>query len=165
MAKLPEDVGAWGSGAMHINRQPKTQRVGAVDDNAQLSMRDVEDRLIRAMRTLRAVPDRERRFFVVKSGMPEHIQQQIDAYASVEAVAPRFQPTPFDISDYLRALSWARHLPKHQWKIVWWRSFNLSFGLIAQYIGRSDETARRKYREAITDVWSAANGIAARRAA
>lgn len=163
-AVLDENL-TWVTGSMSLRKQERVYRGPMVADAANASMRDVEGRVIRAMKTLRSLPDRERRFFGIKSGHPPHVQEQIDAYASVEAMAPRFTPTPFDVSDYLRALSWTRHLPKHQWKIIWWRSFGLSFGLIAQYIGQSDETARRKYREAITDAWTAANSVAARGAA
>jgi len=128
-------------------------------DTGVFTVEEVETRLMRAMKTLRAMPDRERRFFGMKSGMPEHVQDQIDAYASVEVLAPRFRPSPFDVSDYLRALSWARHLQRSQWQFLWWRSFDFSFGLMAKYTGQSDETARRRYREALTDAWVAANGI------
>lgn len=159
MAQLPENQ-EWVTGQMHLRRvkyEPHTAKA----EHEVVSMLDVETRLLRAMQTVRALPDRERRFFVVKSGHPDYVQEHIDAYASVEAIAPRFKPSPADVSDCLRALSWARALQKPAWKIVWWRSFGLSFGLIAKYIGRSDETARRQYKEAIIDAWAAANRLAA----
>lgn len=112
-----------------------------------------------AMRTLRALPDKERRFFVVKSSSPDYIHEYIDAYNSVEEVMPKFRPSPTDVSDCLYALSWVRHMPKNMWQILWWRSFELSYGVIAKYIGRSDETARKRFEEAITDAWAAANGV------
>lgn len=161
---LPEDL-ARVTGSMRLRAPERAVRRPAVTDTENVSLLDVEERLIRGMRTLRAMPDRDRRFFVVKSGMPSHVQEQIDAYAAVEAVAPRFAPSPFDVSDYLHVLGWARVLDKNAWKLVWWRSFDLSFGLIAHYIGRSDETARRRYKEAIIDVWTAANGFGTSRAA
>lgn len=163
-AVLDEDM-RWGSGAMTLNPERRVYRGPVATETGHHSVLEVESRVLRAMRTLRSLPDKERRFFIVKSGHPAHVQEQMDAYASVAAVAPRFSPTPFDVSDYLTALSWARHLPRNDWRLIWWRSFDLSFGLIANYIGRSDETARRKYKEAITDVWAAANGLAESRAA
>lgn len=155
----------WVTGSFSLKREQRVYRGPLATETTNCSIAECETRVMRAMRTLRAMPDKERRFFVVKSGMPAHVQEQIDAYASVEARAPRFTPTPFDVTDYLTALSWARHLPKHQWRILWWRSFGLSFGQIAAYIGRSDETARRNFKEAIIDAWTAANGITSRRAA
>lgn len=163
-ATLDEDM-TWVTGRMSLKRPERSVRPPAVTETEHVSLLDVEDRLLRAMRTLRAMPDKDRRFFAVKSGYPAHVQEQIDAYASVEAMAPRFNPSPNDVSDYLRVLSWARVLDKNAWKLVWWRSFDLSFGLIAHYIGRSDETARRQYKGAIVDVWAAANGTGAARAA
>jgi hypothetical protein len=126
----------------------------------QLGRREVESRILRAMQTLRAMPDQERRFFHLRGGSPDYVQDYIDAYASVEATMPKFRPTPFDVSDYLRALAWTRHLHKNDWRILWWRSFGYSFGLIAEHIGRSDEAARQRYGAILTDVWCSANNVA-----
>lgn len=163
-ATLDEDL-TWVTGSMRLRQLPPVTDYRVPVEQEAVSLLDVEDRIMRAMRTLRSMPDRERRFFVVKSGHPQHVQEYIDAYAAVEASVPRFNPTPFDVSDYLKALSWARVLNREGWKILWWRSFDLSFGTIAKYIGRSDETARRRYKEALVDAWAAANGSGASRAA
>ncbi|RWO22876.1 MAG: hypothetical protein EOS09_19370 [Mesorhizobium sp.] len=112
-----------------------------------------------AMKTIRAMPDRERRFFIVKGASIPYIQEAMTAYASSDVRVAAYVPTPQDVSDCLVALSWVRHVDKKSWKIMWMRSFGFSFGLIAKYIGRSDETARRWYREGITDAWSTANGL------
>jgi hypothetical protein len=121
-----------------------------------ISRRDVEERVLRALKTLRALPDKGRRAQAAHGGWPDYVHEAMDAYNSVEE-RERFQPTPHDISDYLKALSWCRHLPRNEWKLLWFRSFDLSFGLIGDYIGRSDETARRRYEASITEVWYAAN--------
>lgn len=164
-AILDEDQASWVTGRFTLKPELRVYRGPLATETVNCSIADCETRLMRAMMTLRAMPDRERRFFIVKSNMPPYVQEQIDAYAAVEEHAPRFEPTPFDVGDYLTALSWARHLPRTQWRILWWRSFGLSFGQIAHYIGRSDETARRNFKEAIIDVWTAANGLGTRRAA
>lgn len=139
----------------HRERAPRVR----IDQPEKLSVREVEQRLMRAMQTLRALPDGDRRMLAMRSPWPPYVQEYIDAYGSVVAEEPRFRPTPFDVSDFLVALSWAQHLSKSDWRILWWRSFDLSFGLIAKYIGRSDETARRRYRDTVIDVWCAANNI------
>lgn len=36
--------------------------------------------------------------------------------------------------------------------------FGMSYGVIAKHIGRSDEAARKRFENALTDVWSAAVG-------
>ncbi len=118
---------------------------------------DVERRFMRACKTVRALPDRERKFFVVGSQWPEVVQDAQEAYGYNEAELPRFRPTPFDVGDMLTALAWARGIDKRDFRLVWWRSFDVSFGQIAKRIGRSDETARRRYKEAVIYLWYRAN--------
>ena len=113
-----------------------------------LAVRDVEERILRACKTIRALPDRERRYQTVNSLWPEIRQAVEDAYGYSEAIMPRFRPTPADVSDCLIALEWARPIEKREWKLVWWRSFGISFRHIGIRLGRSDETARLRYRAA-----------------
>lgn len=155
---LPEDQN-FVHNVLRMKAQPVRQVAPRVASTGKVSRSNVQDRIMTAMQTLRALPDKERRFFIVKSNSPDYIHDYIDAYNSVEQVMPRFRPTPSDVSDCLFALSWVRHMRKDQWLMLWWRSFELSFGVIGKYIGRSDETARKRYEEAVTDAWCAANGI------
>jgi hypothetical protein len=122
-----------------------------------LNIVDVERRFIRSCKTLRAVPDRERRFQKVESCWPEFVREAAEAYGYTEATMPRFRPTPFDVSDMLTALAWARKLQDNEFRMAWWRSFDLSFGQIGRRIGKSDETARRYYRDVMIKVWTSAN--------
>lgn len=140
-----------------LNPQPPRQPAPAITEASRVSRTDVQERLMRAMKTLRAIPDRERRFFVMRSSSPDYVREYIDAYDPDNDEGPRFQPTPADVSDFLTALSWVRHLEKSAWQILWWRSFDVSFGVIAKQIGRSDETARKRFEEAVTDAWIAVN--------
>lgn len=157
-AVLPENAG-FVHNSLKIKSQPDRTPAPKVTSRSRVPRSDIHDRLMTAMKTLRALPDREKRFFVVKSTSPDYVHEYIDAYNSVEELMPKFRPTPSEVSDCLVALSWIRHMRKDQWQILWWRSFDLSFGLIAKYIGRSDETARKRFEEAITDAWAAANGV------
>jgi hypothetical protein len=123
----------------------------------ELSYRSVEHRVLRACKTIRAVPDREHRFLAGFMGMhstwKQVIREFMDAYASAD-VKVRFRPSPFEVSDCLPALEWCNVLNKNEFRMIWWRSFdNISFGVIAGRIGRSDETARRRYDDAIRKVW------------
>ena len=122
-----------------------------------LDMVEVERRITRACKTIRALPDRERKFQVIHSLWPECIQSVEEAYGYNDAVMPRFRPTPFDVGDVLVALSWARGLEPREWRLIWWRSLNLSFRQIGFRLGRSDETARRYYKDAMIRVWGQAN--------
>ena len=157
-AVLPEDL-QWVNSRSTLKAQPDRKAAPKVVSTCRIPRSDVHERLMTAMKTLRAIPDREKRFFVVKSTSPDYVHDYIDAYNSVEELMPKFRPSPANVSDCLVALSWVRHMRKDQWQILWWRSFELSFGLIAQYIGRSDETARKRFEEAVTDAWAAANGV------
>ena len=123
---------------------------------------DVEERLLQACRTIRALPDPDRRFFRMHSSWPEVVQEVADAYGYTDASIPRFKPSPKDVGDCLVALEWARPLQKREFRFVWWRSFDLSFKAIAMRIHRSDETARRYYRDAVLKCWYAANNLSTR---
>jgi len=117
------------------------------------TLREVERRIDRACKTLRAMPDSEKRFIGLKSqGIWEQVVQEFWSYGS-EDVKLKFNPTPADVSDYLTALTWVRGLTRSEFNIIWWRSFDVSFSVIAARIGRSDETARRRYDDAIHKAW------------
>jgi hypothetical protein len=118
---------------------------------------DIERRLLRACQTLRALPDPDKKFQWVGSAWPEMVRSTEEAYGYAEAIMPRFRPTPVDVSDYLVALSWARMIPWDDFRLVWWRSFDLSFGQIAMRIHKTDETARRRYRDVLLRIWHAFN--------
>lgn len=143
----------------NLRSQPDRTPAPRLKGKERVSRTDVRERLMTAMKTLRALPDREKRFFVVKSTSPDYVREYIDAYNSADDIVIEYRPTPADVSDCLTALAWARHLDKRMWQILWWRSFGLSFGLIGKYIGRTDETARKRFEEALTDTWIAANGV------
>lgn len=114
---------------------------------------EVERRILRACRTLRAIPDREQRYFVLRNSWPDVQQATDDAYGYTEVAMPKFRPKPQDVSDMLPALAWARGLEPREWRLIWWRSFDVSFRQIGFRIGRSDETARRWYKDAMLKVW------------
>jgi hypothetical protein len=124
----------------------------------QVEMPEVERRVIRALKTVRALPDREARFQRYQNAWPPYIQEYIDAYSAEEERFPRFRPTPFDVSDMLTALGWLNVLHKNDKRIVIARSYGVSFNQIASRIGRSDETARRRYRDVMVQLWAEANG-------
>jgi hypothetical protein len=157
-AILPEDSHLRVHNRARLGAQPSRRAAPRIaPSKVQIPRSDVDLRLMTAMKTLRAVPDRERRFFIQRSSSPNYIREYIDAYDPEDDVQPRFQPTPADVSDYLTALSWVRHLDRSAWRILWWRSFDVSFGLIGKKIGRNDETARKRYETAVTNAWIAVN--------
>lgn len=118
---------------------------------------EVETRILRACKTIRALPDRERRFFQVESGWPDYVRDAAEAYGYNETGMPRFRPSPTDVGDCLNALAWANGISKVDFRLVWLRSKGLSFGTISRIIHRSDETARRYYKDAVIRIWANAN--------
>lgn len=127
----------------------------------EILITDVERRLMRAFKTLRVLPDPERKFGSGRSAWPEVLQLREEAYGYTEVSMPRFRPTHFDVGDMLTALDWVRCLTKSDRKLVWWRSFDVSFKQIGLRLGRSDETARRRYRDVMIQIWIEANRLAA----
>lgn len=124
-----------------------------------LPIGDIERRVMRACQTVRVLPDKEWQFLHGSrvSNLPI-VREFRDAYAS-ERSKVKFIPTPRDVSDVLTALSWCNVLEKSEFRLVWWRSFGISFGQIAARLGKSDETARGRYRDALMRVYSRANSI------
>lgn len=122
-----------------------------------LMVAEVEKRLLRACKTLRALPDPTRRFQWLKASWPEVVRSTEDAYGYTDAAMPKFHPTTHDVTDYLVALSWVRPVNWKEFRLVWWRSFDLSFGQMAVRLNKTDETARRWYRDVILRAWHEAN--------
>ncbi len=122
-----------------------------------LLVEDVENKLRRACKTLRAVPDPDRRFQWIGCAWPETVRSKEDAYGYTEASMPRFRPKPSDVSEYLDVLGWCRGMDWKDFRLIWWRSFDVSFRQIGLRIFKSDETARRWYRDVILKAWHRAN--------
>lgn len=130
----------------------------------ELSLPSIEQRALRACKTIRALPDRETRYLRVGcSSIWRETLHDWNAYDGEVAQAElakkvRFVPTPADVSDCLPMLEiCCQALDKREFKLIWWRSFdNVSFATMAARIGRSDETARRRFNEAVDKIWLAA---------
>lgn len=122
-----------------------------------ITVAEAERRILTACRTIRALPDRESKFHWLGTVWPDTVKSTEYAYGYNEAVMPKFRPTPGDVSDCLNALEWARVLHWTDFRLIWWRSFDVSFGQIALRVYKSDETARRWYRDSILRIWHEAN--------
>ena len=116
----------------------------------------IETRVLTALKTLRAVPDPDARFLNQFAGRaiswPETVKEFFEAYGYEGARVGQYRPTHRDVSRMLHDLSWMNGLGAPMFRLIWWRSLDLTFSNIAARIGRSDETARRRYREAIIEV-------------
>ena len=130
---------------------------------AALELDAIESRILRACKTIRAWPDKERRG-VTGAGI---WRQAVTGWSEsgFEDYVPRFQPTSFDSGDCLDALEWFRGISPPSFRLIWWRSFEVPFVKIADKIGRCERTARRRYEEAILVVHRNALAQARARAA
>ncbi len=103
----------------------------------------------RALKTLRAQPDRERRFLAIGTCMPEPVRRMLDAYELGETRAPRFQPSPKDVEIYLEVLSWLTWYEHHDAdgprdvKIIMAIAGGAPVHKIAARHGRSEKTIKR----------------------
>lgn len=109
----------------------------------------------RAIRTHDALPnDREQKL----ANWPDYPQEAEDAYGYTEERAPRFSPTPTDVSNMLPVMAWLAWLSnqnngrrdlgllfKRARKQAWWR--------IAQHHGMSERQVKRWYDGAVTAIY------------
>ena len=125
---------------------------------APVPIDDVERRVIRACKTIRALPDPDQAFLSAQ-GQAMYLPIVHDDWFAYDAESderPRFKPTPYDVSDVLVALAWCRGLARRDFKLVWWRSLDWSFRQMAMKLGRSKQQAFHRYRDIMLDVWQEA---------
>lgn len=139
-----------------------TAEIGARAGKPAPTVVDVEQRVLRACKTLRAIPDPDKRFRVMHSPWPEIVTSAEEAYGYTEVRMPRFKPTPADVDDMLPALALARVLDQQAWRLIWARSYGYSYRQIGFRLGRHDETVRRWYKDACLKLWVEACRVQAR---
>lgn len=128
---------------------------------------DVERRLLRGLKTLRQQPDREREWLRVKSGWPDVVQDAPDQAALNEQLsqpAP-FRPTPFDVSDYLTALSWLGPLKPLWRRVIILRSHDFAWRDVGDRLCVTGETAGYHYRQGMAAAWIVAAAMLERECA
>lgn len=131
-----------------------------------LTVKELEERILRACKTIRALPDPERRYLnsgwrgdwllPVAHSVEEAYGYRTGAEEGFEAKQERFRPSPADVSDCLTALAWARSVPRRTFKLIWWRSQGWSFRQMDLRLGRYEGGALRNYRDAMLQMWMAA---------
>ena len=131
-----------------------------------LSWSETEERLSEAIRTLAALPDRERKWVYAKlSSWPEVLREAVDVMSlalerlrdgkvsAYEALAePRWQPSKEAIDRLDETLPWLTLLDERELKIVTLRAFRVSWLKISWRYGRSDTTVQRWHHDAIERV-------------
>lgn len=121
----------------------------------RIDIEECEARLIRALKTDRALPDTDKAKLAVRSQWPE------TAYAPGDwppEITTRWTPFPEDVRDYLIAMAWFVRLNGFDRRLLRQRARGYSFGRMAEENGgRSDEWARQQYLGALTRGLYAAN--------
>lgn len=116
----------------------------------------LEVRVLTALKTLRAVDDPDtkilRQFDGRAVSWPEVVRSEHEGYGYDLPRVRAFKPTPKDVSRMLDDLALLNGLEKRHFRMIWWRSLELPFSFIAARIARSDETARRWYKNALVEV-------------
>lgn len=119
-----------------------------------ISLEECEARLLRALKTDRALPDRERQQLRVKI-------HQLDTEPAPGdwpmGITLRWAPFREDIHDYVTAMGWFAALSQRERRLVRERVMGWSFTRMGDERGRSDEWARQQYIEALIKAWIVAN--------
>ena len=130
-------------------------------------IKNVEDRIREAARTLRLLPSMDRRFLAqLRSWWPE-APDEWSAYAATDATAPRIIPSAAEIDRLDQVLTWMTalaverlplKLPEDTGRIVWARAAGASWPRIMrsrrarQRGGNSRESLRQVYRAGLAIV-------------
>jgi hypothetical protein len=122
------------------------------------SVEDVTDRLEQAFKTLRNMPDKERRFLSARSNWPDYVRKYYEGgidYKSVPKI--RLVPSAEDITKMDEALEWLRWITKCRHRdtatlgrIVWARAEGFSWREISWMC--TPERDRKHNRKTISHV-------------
>jgi hypothetical protein len=154
-----------------------------------VTLAETERRILRAIRTLKVVRDPDAAYLRAgsRSSWPAILREWSDLLAQAEnpdrdaPVLSPFQPTRFDLDDYLTALGWVTELaqlsskrrPRRRRKgeenwpqdadqeLLWLVAHGFSFqsiGRRGRFRGLHEEQIRRRYETVITNCWRIANG-------
>lgn len=120
----------------------------------KITLEHCEARLLRALKTDRFLPDRERAQMRVRVYGLETAPEPGDWPKGIEL---RWAPFPEDSQDYLVAMRWYAVLDKRERTLVRERAMGWSFLRMGDERGRSDEWARQQYIGALTRAWRTSN--------
>jgi hypothetical protein len=146
-----------------LSRQPLTPDDVLGITGERVPFPEMKARLLRACRTLRAMPDPTRKFQTLHNSWPDVVREVSESYGYTEERVPRFRPSPADVTDYLIALEWCRGLDKREFRLVWAMSYGISYHAIGLRLasdrGRpySETRTREMCREVLLKCWANAN--------
>jgi hypothetical protein len=130
---------------------------------ADLTLKRVSIRMIRAHKTLRVQPDAEARFRRdMKAAWPTFRQDWWHAWetwndpgtrAKVDADWRKFRPTGFDVDDFLPALAWLRGVAHDDWQFLKWDAFGYAASDMAVAAKCTEAEAKRRTAASYLGVW------------
>ena len=128
-----------------------------------LSIDEVEERLHRAIKTLYALPEKDR-MQSVASGMPEFMREFVESYGSDGArswlqLQAKFVPEPRDIDLMYDAFEWWKFLRKDEYQLLEARAFKISYSKISMVKGYSGEYWRLEYKAILQKVFERAQKL------
>lgn len=155
------DFGAVHRFVSHDIRRVVIPRIG-------INKRGVEDRLQEAIRTLAALPDKERKWIYGQlTSWPETLREAIDMMAiALERVATgksayedmrpsRPVPSAEAIDRMDKTLPWLVLLDERERKLVMARAFDVYWTKLAAKYGKSEYHVKKWYAQTIDKVWLA----------
>lgn len=130
---------------------------------ADLTLKRVATRLIRAHKTLRVQPDPEARFQRdMKAAWPTFRQDWWHAWetwndqttrAKMDSDFRKFNPTPADVSDYLIALTWLKGVDRADWQFLRWDAFGYAPSDMAIAAKCDEGEAKRRVAAGYLGAW------------
>lgn len=124
-----------------------------------MTSEQVEDALHRAILTLDAVMDPDRRYVRNRTTRwPEVKSEMQEAYGWEPVRRTRYEPTRRDIDCFLDILDWIKLADaKQHYALLRQRAYGASWRRIADRRGRSDQYWRRRYRDVVGAITEAVN--------
>lgn len=121
----------------------------------KISLAECEARILRAIKTDRALPDTDKAKMAVRANWPATSAGPGDYPPEINL---KWRPFPEDVADYLTAMGWYARLGCFEQRLIKRRALGASFLRMAEEEGgRSHEWARQQYIAAITRAWVLAN--------
>ncbi|MGH1350755.1 MAG: DUF6362 family protein [Methyloligellaceae bacterium] len=127
------------------------------------ALNEIEQRIIRAYKTLRSLPDREAGWLRVKSNWPEVLREYSDLVGAEPIdYIETFKPTPYDLDDMLIALGWLTRINKRPalrqkyQRVFLLRSLGFSWYTVGGRMNVHETTIMRWRKDAIILAWRVA---------
>lgn len=133
---------------------------GRIDHPLAVAMDSIRDQLFTAIRTLVAIPDREKGWLQVRSAWPATLREEAEVFANAVETGGRYEamrlervrPSPSDIDAMIPCLLWMVWLTEKERHLIWMRAFSVPWWKIAAKYNITEVTAHRWMRRATEEI-------------